>query len=298
VNGITGWTALMLSDESVAMQWDLGTRTIDLRNTTENRAVLVSLPSKTVARVATGATFQFSGITLNTFATAATGGEVVLYDTRIGRDTALHSSNQLFNGGVPAGLGEGEGRERVTMSWDTGSPLQLSALKSQASVDVNGKALLKDLDNNSVSVRYLESGEVEVQAIAGNYTLRIESLNGMSIDLPQGQIVYLTLDQKQGTFVVRANDDNVRPVGVTTLEGYSPQLPASKALNFNLAKGTGVFKATSSQGNLEFFEKAGSSTQGASGAGGTGTGLPNPFIPTRDTDTSRIPSSTLTVGSP
>jgi hypothetical protein len=153
-----------------------------------------------------------------------------------------------------AGLSSGNGLV-LRLTWDNGVPLQVSADQVFASIQPGEERVIKLGREGIAKISYSAGGFVLVEAVQGNFKLVVSAVHGLEIDLVEGDIVALTLDLKKSTFTIKAGDQNVNDVAVTTESGYSPVLEASRALNFNIGKNGALL--ASSGGQPLFFAAGG-----------------------------------------
>ena len=272
---IKGWKPVGQSGQEFALQWNPIAKTADLINRSTESPVLVSLPSRTVGSVAPGATLQFSPINDTTYSTAATGGRVTLANAVNGNEVSLTGENKIVENGrlTRGGLAAGTGaKEPIGLKWDFGTPLILEGVAQDPLVQPNSEKRFKMTQNHELSIAYGDQGKVNFTAVGGDFEIILGALNGLKLEVSEGDSITLTLDTRKGTFIATSGDGNVSPVKITTPDGTTPQLAAANSLNFDIRK-DGSLIGKSKDGSITIADFAGAGTDPATGTTGTTTGL-------------------------
>lgn len=315
VEQVSGWKTAAVSGGSGEMHWDLKTRMIDLRNASSDTLV-VSLPSRTVAVIEPKSVFQYAAV--DDFMTTSSGNaaSVPAYATAaIGNvhvDNLLAHKNYdivpqglLFIGGFPERRDAASSRINIQSSWDNGLPLIIGMGTNHFTLKPGGQRVVDYNKDHHVEFIYSDGGNLVVTAIEGSYHLIMQRLNGMFVDVDEGDRVTLTLDYQKGTFVMRTGQDNSSLVALLTDTGAQRSVPPDHSVNFRIAAdgtvtgnsadgmgtflfgGAGFSTSDSSASGAASSTRSGSATPGVGagfGPGGPGGGLTGITDPTRITE--------------
>ena len=274
---IKGWKPIGQSGQEFALQWNPIAKTADLINRSIESPVLVSLPSRTVGSVAPGATLQFSPINDTTYSTAATGGKVSLANAANGNEVSLTGENKIVENGrlTRGGLAAGTGaKEPIGLKWDFGTPLILEGVAQDPLIQPNSEKRFKLTQNHELSIAYGDQGKVNFTAVGGDFEIILGALNGLKLEVSEGDSITLTLDTRKGTFIATSGDGNISPIKITTPDGTTPQLAAANSLNFDLKKdGSLIGKSTDGSITIADFAGAGIDPATTSRRAGAGAGF-------------------------
>lgn len=265
---IKGWRPIAQSGQQFSIQWNGNVKTADLINTTPNSSLLVLLPSRTVGTVAPNATLQYASISENSYATAAAGGRVTLINLVTRAEVSLTGENKvvengrLSRGGMAAGTGA---KEPIGLKWDFGTPLVLQGVGQDPVMQPNSEKRFRMTQTHELSISYGDQGTVNFTAIGGDFEIVLGALNGLKIEVAEGDSIMLTLDLRKGTFIATTGDSNTMPVKITTPDGTTPKLAAANSINFDVNK-DGSLVGRSSDGSVLLTDVAGLGlTDGAGG---------------------------------
>lgn len=304
IAGLDCWKALGLTGQAGSQQWEVTGQLIDLRNqpvTETNRVgknILVNLAARINAVVPPKSTFQYGRVgDCTTFATAAIGGEVLVYNAGTKVVTHLEADNLLFQSGSPLSPGRTIARDfkqSLMLEWETEASLRLKSAASVLTVNQDAKKTFHSPDGGEVEVNYLKHGELTLRVVQGEYVIRPEFLENLRIEVGQGDGLSLTWDRRTGMFTIQASEENVPSshVKVVTPEGYSPMLSPQSKLTFFTARN--LFMPTTTGANMIFYEAAGSGDAQAFGLSPvskptpTGRGNTSVFGTSDQIDPSRI----------
>ncbi|MBI4323892.1 MAG: hypothetical protein HY674_01370 [Chloroflexi bacterium] len=304
IAGLDCWKALGLTGQAGSQQWEVTGQLIDLRNlpgTETNRVgknILVNLAARINAVVPPKSTFQYGRIgDCTTFATAALGDEVLVYNDGTKVVTHLEANNVLFRSGSPLGPGQTiakDFKQSLMLEWETEAFLRLKSAASVLTVDQDSKKTFQSPDGGEVEVNYMQHGELTLRVLAGEYVVQPEFLQNLRIEVAQGEGLSLTWDRRTGMFTIQASKENVpsSQVKVVTPEGYSPLLSPQSKLTFFTARN--LFMPTTTGANMIFYEAAGSGDAQAFGLSPvsrpapTGRGSTTVFGTSDQIDPSRI----------
>ncbi|MDB6039479.1 MAG: hypothetical protein JWM99_3320 [Verrucomicrobiales bacterium] len=254
IDGILGMITAADSDDEAVMTWNKARSMADVKNLSAE-PFRVSLPARSFAIVNFSAEFQFAQVGSGIFSTAAAGGDVHLYNGNGLEISNLQAGSLLMNTKtLRAGLSSGNGLV-LRLTWDNGTPLQVSADQAFAAIQPGEERVIKFGREGIAKISYAAEGFLLVEAVQSNFKLVLSAVHGLEIDLVEGDMVALTLDLKKSTFTIKAGDQNVNDVAVTTESGYSPVLEAARALNFNIGKNGALL--ASSGGQPLFFAAGG-----------------------------------------
>ena len=288
VEQIPGWKAAAVSGGSGEMHWDLKTRMIDLRNTSSDTLV-VSLPSRTVAVMESKSVFQYAAVddfmttsagaatSVPAFATAATG-KVHVDNLLAHKSYDIVPQGLLFIGGFPERRDVANSRINVQSSWDNGLPLTIGMGTNHFTIKPGTQRIVDYNKDHHVEFIYSDGGNLVITAIEGSYHLIMQRLNGMFVDVDEGDRITLTLDFQKGTFVMRTGQDNSSIVALLTDTGAQRSVPPDHSVNFRIAA-DGTVTGSSADGRGTFlFGGAGfsSSDSSASGTSPTRSGAATP----------------------
>jgi hypothetical protein len=264
VVGIDGWKAITWVDQWGEIQWNPAYRLIHLRNLSASSPILVTQPNRTLTVVQPKASYQYAYVKPGTFTTSASGGSVVLHNLDSRESFSLRDQNLVFVSGRASGQrGDrpvSSSFQSLSLIWDHGAPAELTGMSRNASILPKEEKLIVFDEHTKVLVRHTDGGELIIKSLEGSYRLTLPDLNGISIDLPDGQETVLRLDLKKGTFVIMADPENSEDVKVATVDGFAPPLPPSTAMNFNIGKNGSV--TATSNGKVVFYESAGVAPSG------------------------------------
>ncbi len=304
IAGLDCWKALGLTGQAGSQQWEVTSQLIDLRNlpvTETNRvgkSILVNLAARINAVVPPKCTFQYGRVgDCTTFATAAIGDEVLVYNAGTKVVTHLEANNLLFQSGSPLSPGQTIARDfkqSLMLEWETEAFLRLKSAASVLTVNQDSKKTFQSPDGGEVEVNYMQHGELTLRVVEGEYVVQPEFLRNLRIEVAQGEGLSLTWDRRTGMFTIQASKENVpsSQVKVVTPEGYSPMLSPQSKLTFFTARN--LFMPTTTGANMIFYEAAGSSDAQAFGLSPvskptpTGRGSTTVFGTSDQIDPSRI----------
>ncbi len=290
VQGILKWKAYGLSGCGGVMHWDRKTMSLDFRNTSAEN-VNISLPSRTIAVVEPGSSFEYAvaqggiengpttskGVKENSYATAAVGN-VHIYNALNHRSYDVVSKNQLFIGGVPSNEQNNvsESRINVQTTWDNGLPFAFKMGNMTNGVMKPGDRKDVKYDKfHEIEFIYGEGGMMTVVAVEGSYHLILQNANGMVMDVEEGNKATMTLDLKKKTFVLQTGVDNASYVGMQTDAGSALTVEKDRIINFNISdNGTVVGQSSdSSGGGIVFFQNGGANPNSGQNPGSPGFGI-------------------------
>lgn len=249
VEKISSWTALAESGQSGVISWNPNTLTVDVENLSMS-PMLIELPLGAVAIAEAKSIFQYGIVPGKMYSTSAAQGNVYLYseDGRLGVN--LRNQNQLFRSTLVREVSRKEGIP-IYLNWDNGAPLRLSASVAFAEMRPGTEHILRFGNDIAAKFNYSDGGFLKMEAINHKFSLVVEALNGLLVDVEGGDSVSMILDRRKGTFTLITGADNSFPVGVDTQTGFSPSVGANRSINFNI-KQDGTLAATQ-QGSLMFF---------------------------------------------
>ncbi len=185
-------------------------------------------------------------------ATAA-GGVVKMFGSDGVQIADFNTGGQVFD---LAKVGRGAGKGLLMrLSWDNGSPLEASGAAAYAKLNPGQEQPIKYGKEGEAELTYQEGGFLSVQAQQNKFKMKIQGLNGISVELDEGDKVSFTLDLKKGTFVITTDPDNQGQVIVDTGSDFAPVMNGGKAMNFNVGN-DGSLVATSG-GQLLYYSPAG-----------------------------------------
>lgn len=282
VDGIDGIGGLISRGESIAMEWDVTRRLVDVQNRGSD-PILVELPNLMYGSVGVGAALQFAEMSGTTFSTAAVGEAVTLYDPRTGSSLELTDKNLLFQGGQPVRTEqEAVDLAELTLSWDVGIPLVIGGLPVEVRVSVDSQRILDVSESHRLQIQYGSLGNVDLTAQLGSFLLRVVAFRGLSVRLLEGNSVVLTMNKGEGTIRVAAGADNTSDVQIMTADGLPLGLRPGASIDWTVLE-DGSLSARAGDGELLVFE--------AAGAGLTAPGFVNVTGPvgTGPIDVDRIP---------
>ncbi|MDB6054653.1 MAG: hypothetical protein JWN25_2176 [Verrucomicrobiales bacterium] len=294
------WTGLGLTDQAGKMIWDRTTKSVDLKNLSEEGELIVALPAGSYARIDPQAVLQYAAVGGTTFATSASGGRATLFNSNISLDTKLEQSNMEFKGGLAVHGSGGASTDflNVNLEWASGSALNLGGSFGKAQVDPNSDKVLSKAASSSLSgtldsfldeiveldpslkVSYGDNGQIILRANVGSYHISIPSLDHLSIDVNQGDSVMLSMDHGSGILVATALGDNQDSIKVVVPNANLPVLNSSQSVTLNTRNGKVV---SASSGTTVFFDNAGAGFQLSSSGGNSATPI----------DTSKIDNSLI-----
>jgi hypothetical protein len=276
------WQAQILTDQKADFQWDNTTLNVDTHNNSDadifpaNRDILCTVSRSITASSGPGGTFQYALLDdCDKFVASGYGGDVHIYNTRIGRGFELADGTLQFRNGSPVTSGAGGQKPEIKLSWQDGSPLSVGSSQGTISVDPGGKETLTIDGHGSLGINYSGSGVVGISSQEGEYVLLPKILQDWTFEVGVNDSVVFTLDSQKGIFTVHSNLGNNHPVSVGSPDGFNPVLFPDSTLTFVLAP-TGLTLGRT-DGTIVFYEAAGSN-QGSFGQGP----LP-PTIPTGGT---------------
>ncbi|MGV3774406.1 MAG: hypothetical protein ACO1QB_16010 [Verrucomicrobiales bacterium] len=245
IGGIDCWKGLSLSGQGGVSTW--AGSLIDLKNRTKTEAfdpvqtVLVQIGGRIYASTAPGATFQFAKMRdCGSFATAAYGGEVNLYnsDTRV--TSPLAQKNLLFEQGSPFQTG-GPNTLRdgtaLRLTWESDTSIFLRGSSSTIEVKFKSKDVLV-VGENELEIQYTETGDLNLRAKIGGFQIKPDFVPDFAINIPQGGSVTLNLQRKNFIFTVKEGVDNDAAIGVMTLSGFSSTVAGSDKVTLVLGQHT------------------------------------------------------------
>ncbi|HYE33201.1 MAG TPA: hypothetical protein VEH27_17365 [Methylomirabilota bacterium] len=234
IEGVLNWTAIASTDQRAELTWNRLDRSVDIRNLSSSRMVSL-LPSRNFVEIDPGAQFQYSWMIGQKFATAATGGDVKMYSRDGAYNLNLRNSNQVFTITRDDALIRKPGLP-LHLNWDTGAPLSVNASVDYAQLKPGSEHVVRFGQEGEAHLYYSEGGFLRVAAAEHKFSLKIESLNGLLVELEAGDEVQMILDRRKGTFTLQTGIDNSFTVGVDTQNGFAPQVGANRAINFNIKK--------------------------------------------------------------
>lgn len=282
IESIRGWKAILLSGQTGRIQWNAEIQTIDLNNTSTEGFTLVSLPSRTVARVAPEGNLQVSLVNNTTFSTAASGADVWLYNELTGDDLLLNERNYMIKSGKPVSTIQtvNTGQKIIDFNWDVGQPLRIGGLSIPERLPPNTTKFVTLPGNFQANINYGADGTITFEVISGDFNIVLSALNGLNITVNGGDSILLGMNRQNGTFTVGAAGDNSTPVNVFTPDGSALPLDPSQALNFNIGDNNSLF-AVGPNGNTIMIEGAGADANTGSGnlLGTPGEGNASPLNP-------------------
>lgn len=276
------WQAQILTDQKADFQWDTTNLMVDTHNNSDadifpaNRDILCTVSRSITASSGPGGTFQYALLDdCDKFVASGYGGDVHIYNTRIGRGFELADGTLQFRNGSPVSSNVDGKKPEIKLAWQDGSPLSVGSAQGTVSVDPGGKETLTIEGHGSLGVNYSGSGVVGVSAQEGEYVLLPKILQDWSFEVGVNDTVVFTLDTQKGIFTVHSNLGNNNPVSVGSPDGFNPVLFPDSTLTFVLAP-TGLTLGRT-DGTIVFYESAGSNQ------GSFGQGPLAPTIPTGGT---------------
>jgi len=276
------WQAQILTDQKADFQWDTTNLMVDTHNNSDadifpaNRDILCTVSRSITASSGPGGTFQYALLDdCDKFVASGYGGDVHIYNTRVGRGFELADGTLQFRNGSPVSSSVAGQKPEIKLAWQDGSPLSIGSAQGTVSVDPGGKETLTIEGHGSLGVNYSAAGVVGISSQEGEFVLLPKILQDWSFEVGVNDTVVFTLDTQKGIFTVHSNLGNNHPVSVGSPDGFNPVLFPDSTLTFVLAP-TGLTLGRT-DGTIVFYEAAGSN-QGSFGQGP----LP-PTIPTGGT---------------
>ena len=260
VTGFSGWKAIALTGQSGAVQWDAETRVIDLHNPGSGRPLLVTLPGQNFARLDAHAVFQFAPLSPASFATAAAGGPVSLYNALTKQETPLERANLLFKAGQPV-LARSATLPAITLAWQTSAPLELTGTLGRFVVAPGADQTIAAGGNAKLDVHYEATGRVTLKATVGDYQLQLQEPRHWSLALPAGEEITFERQSGHGQLTAVAAAGNTTVLELVTAGEFSPRLSPNARVTFWLGPENSLLASAS--GTLAFYEAAGAGTEGA-----------------------------------
>ncbi|MEW6158914.1 MAG: hypothetical protein AB1813_15930 [Verrucomicrobiota bacterium] len=262
VPGFDCWKGFALTDQIAGQTWSLGSRLMEIRNRSAdtivppNREILVYLASRIHAIVDLKAVFQYAPIhNCTTFASAASGGDVRIYNSDLKETTVIENSNQLFKSGIAYRGETTTPKSKIALTWKGDDAAKLATEEKLVGLPETRRELIEDSTSQAVlEADHSEKGFIILRAVKGDHLIRLNDLlPDAMLELPQGNEITLQVDRGRGVFAMKASSGNATPIRILTDTGFSSFLGSSSSM-------TVVLGRTSTDSNLVFFEGAGASS--------------------------------------
>jgi hypothetical protein len=304
LDGFPYWKALGMSGQSASVAWNTQGKQIDVKNKTTparplNSELLVNLTSHINASVAPGATFQYSQLLQpGTFATAAAGGEVKVFNADTGETTSVRTHNVLFTQGSPSGtlpLAQ-SAFNPLHLNWDTDKGVQLRGTQGSVAVGLNHSDTLQ-VSDDVLDVKYGQDGMLTLRAKRGNFQVRPDFVEDLTLQLSQGSALLMQVNRRDGTLSARLAEGSAGEVRANAGGSFSNPFTPESMLTLVYHR-TSYSEARSANNlNWIFFEGAGGdgrtfTTTTSSSQPDSSTGFRPQVVPT---DVSRIPQEPVSV---
>jgi hypothetical protein len=216
IEGIEGWRATGLTGQGAAQQWDLGSRSVAVRNLTPVEgdgllsAVLVCPGRQLYVRITPQATFQFAQLQgAEVMATAAIGGAVTMYNAHSEQDTDLSARNMVLIGGrVDAGGAVTvAGGHRITVSGDQ-TGVEVAGELGGMSLPPSSAGSVQANDGSRLEGRSDERGEVTLKAVGGTFVLFTKLDQRVAVELQADNQLIIAIDMRRGVATIRGVEGN------------------------------------------------------------------------------------------
>ncbi|MEW6305539.1 MAG: hypothetical protein AB1705_18840 [Verrucomicrobiota bacterium] len=301
--GLPCWDGYGLTDQAADMQWG-ATPTIDISNRTPTTTPVVThlltmLGRNLSAIVAPRSTFQYHQIEpCQTFAGSGIG-DVRLYNSDLQQMTSLAQGNVLMKSGVPVTGAVSSRNPKLVLNWEINTPLEVRSQEGVSLVTPDSrKQITFSKTGGKIDVVYDNQGTVLFRSLVGDYSVQPKALSSWTFDVTEGDGVSFTLDRRTGVFVAKTGQENSSQVNVISETGFLPAMDPGATLTFVISREAPLFSR--SEGNIIFFESAGS---GASGFATAPVNFPAPlgrlppplFGVVSEFDVSRIPQPPVSI---
>lgn len=311
VEGVDGFRVLALSGQSGGMEWLSASKSISVKNSSTAQAVghssqlNVQLTTRINALLPPDSKFQYAQLgSVTSFATAAAGGTVLLFNSANQELTRLDTQNHLFEGGSPrsiTGTGFEQPLSNVKLNWDNENEAFLTGNQGGLSVSSTSKRKVYSASGYQLEANYTETGEIILTSLIGNFAVEPSFVKDLQLEIPQGHSVVLSLQRRNFLFTATPEPDSGSAFKATTKSGLNTSFGGQQKLTIILGSPT-MGNLAGSQAAFVFL---------GPGSGGrpnldpttTRPGVPtslNPFLPGRITpiDTSRINEPLVSVLGP
>lgn len=205
--GVSGWQAVGSAGAGAAMAWNVTSQppsqAVDITNTTRasgSTALLVNLPEQVVARVASGATFQYATeANARNFQAAGFGGAVVLLNTATGQTVNVSEGSMAFVNGRPLVRGASLGQNNsVTVAWKANQTADVGGSVGQESLSVGSLRVLRTSEGGVLKVGNQAGVGLILQAVSGSFSISTDGLRGGAVTLTEGTVLQLVYDAASG----------------------------------------------------------------------------------------------------
>lgn len=312
VDEVPGFRVLALSGQSGGMEWLTSSKSISVKNNSEARQIghtdvlNVQLTTRINAVLPAKSTFQYAQLgSVTSFATAASGGTVSLFNSASQELTRLDTQNHLFEGGSPrslTGTGFDQPLSRVKLNWDNENEAFLTGNQGGLSVSTSAKRKVYSASGYQLEANYTETGELILTSLIGNFAVQPSFVDDLQLEIPQGHSVVLNLQRRQFLFTATPEPDSGSAFRASTASGFNTSFGGQQKLTIilgspttgNLAGSQAAFVVLGSGGNT-----GRPNLDPNSNRPGVPTSL-NPFLPGRITpiDTSRVNEPLVSVLGP
>ena len=253
VDNVDGVRYVGETGSSGIVRWNEGINRADFRNANPEQNLIVALPTNAYATVPPEGEVLVSTVPNTNFFTASgVGAEVIVYNRFSAKSWSLKDGSIPFRSGQP--LSEmpvlSTAEKKIILNWDIGEDLRVGGVASPVAMRPASDGILNVGNSHQVGISYTENGELQIESVQGSFNLSIAALNGMEVEVREGDQVSMSLDLRQGTFRVASSANNSGNVGILTGDGSVPDLDVGNALNFNFDD-IGNFGASADGGNFE-----------------------------------------------
>jgi len=254
IAGIGGWHCYGFSGQSGSILWDVATKSVDLKNLTENDPLLVGCPSQTFALLQPKSLFQFSQMNSSTYAASGLG-KVKMFSLSSGTEADLSQGNLLIRGGVFEGMaGISSSRNNLYLSWAQGVPLEINGSLGHYAIALNKEETLTGANSGQAVIRYSSGGYITIKALSGEFLISVAQIQNLVITLPEGDSITLQYDERKGVFLAQADSENTGSIRFDTPERIVVTLSANDKVTLMTEQLNGFALNDSS---IIFYENAG-----------------------------------------
>jgi len=311
VEGVDGFRVLALSGQSGGMEWLSASKSVSVKNTSTAQALghssqlNVQLTTRINALLPAGSKFQYAQLgSVTSFATAAAGGTVLLFNSASQELTRLDTQNHLFEGGSPrsiTGTGFEQPLSNVKLNWDNENEAFLTGNQGGLSVSSTNKRKVYSASGYQLEANYTETGEIILTSLIGNFAVEPSFVKDLQLEIPQGHSVVLSLQRRNFLFTATPEPDSGSAFKATTKSGLNTSFGGQQKLTIILGSPT-MGNLAGSQAAFVVLGRGGSGRPNLDPTT-TRPGVPtslNPFLPGRITpiDTSRINEPLVSVLGP
>jgi hypothetical protein len=287
VAGFSCWRAIATSGQNGVLQWNSARKVIDFSNRSVSPA-FVQLSGRMHASVGAGAMFQYAQFQdCSSFSTSATGGGVFLVNRDNGEATPVLSSLSLGAGeqaGSPSARAHARSH-RMTFRWETSARIELRDHTRVRGISAGQEESIVS-GENELKVAFAANGDLTMRAVAGSFEVLPGFIPELSLNIPEGGAVILTLDARRSLFMARATEDSAGATCVVA--GGQTYMFLSGSARLSVVVGENTFVPESTAAWI-FFEGAGGESIFKSGR------QPSPLIWPERFNASRIPQQPVSV---